>query len=148
MDVEELISKEVIFEEKTIDKKDELFRFLAYKLKEKDVVSDEEGFIDDLYKREEEISTGILDGFGIPHAQSEFILKPIVCFVRTSPMLDYVGLDDLPIEHVFLIGIPKNIKEVHLDVLSSLSRKLADEGFRERLKRASTKEDILKNIKL
>ncbi len=48
----------------------------------------------DLYRRESETSTGIEDGFGIPHTKSKAVLAPTICFVHTGKISDYVGLDD------------------------------------------------------
>lgn len=143
MNAGEIMSTDFIIFDQSIKRQDELFRLLSKLLKKYNVITDENGFIKDLYKREDEISTGIEDGFGIPHAQSEFITTPVICFASTSPMKDYVGLDGKPIDQVFLIAVPMEVKEIHLDILSSLSRKLVNEDFRKSIRNASTKEEII-----
>ncbi|EAF3606675.1 PTS sugar transporter subunit IIA, partial [Listeria monocytogenes] len=100
-------------------------------------------FIRDLYKREEETSTGIEDGFGIPHAKSKYVKEPLIVFVHSGIINDYFGLDDSPIECSFLIGVPKKATDVHLQILSELSRKLMNKEFREKLKNSKNKTEII-----
>ena len=99
--------------------------------------------IKDLYRREEETSTGIEDGFGIPHAKSKAVLQPTICFAHTGKITDYVGLDGRNIEWVFAILVPQKTAYIHLEILSKLSRKLMNESFRTQLKNAGSPMEVL-----
>ncbi|HAC1703620.1 TPA_asm: PTS sugar transporter subunit IIA, partial [Listeria monocytogenes] len=99
-------------------------------------------FIRDLYNREEETSTGIEAGFGIPHAKSKYVKEPLIVFVHSGIIIDYFGLDDSPIECSFIIGVPKKATDVHLQILSELSRKLMNDEFREKLKNSKNENEI------
>ena len=101
-----------------------MFEKLGQLLEEEQRVSKAKKVIKDLYRREEETSTGIEDGFGIPHAKSKAVLQPTICFAHTGKITDYVGLDGRNIEWVFAILVPQKTADIHLEILSKLSRKL------------------------
>lgn len=64
--------------------------------------------------------------------------------VRTG--VDYESLDDEPAHLFFMIAAPADGADVHLEVLSRLSRMLMDDDFREALMSAPDRETYLKVI--
>ena len=62
--------------------------------------------------------------------------------VRTG--VDYESLDDEPAHLFFMIAAPADGADVHLEVLSRLSRMLMDDDFREALMSAPDRETYLK----
>lgn len=140
-----MMSDLVIFDDSIRSKRD-LFEQIGQLLEENGRATKAKNIVKDLYKREAETSTGIEDGFGIPHAKSRHILKPTVCFVHGSSMKDYQGLDDQPIECVFAILVPKKNSDMHLAILSTLSRKLMNKEFRDQLKAAASSDEVMKII--
>ncbi|MBO1304914.1 PTS sugar transporter subunit IIA [Enterococcus sp. 669A] len=146
MDLASLMMNDLVIFDESIRSKDALFERLGQLLEENGRVTKAKKVVKDLYKREEETSTGIEDGFGIPHAKSKHVLKPTVCFVHTSQISDYKGLDDQPIECVFAILVPKKAADIHLDILSGLSRKLMNQAFRDQLKQAVSSEEVMEII--
>lgn len=143
MVIDELLDKRLILFDELISSKDELFDKVSLKLEQTGKVTKAKGFKKDLYKREKEASTGIEDGFGIPHAKSRFVTAATIVFAHTGTILDYRGLDEQPIEWVFMIAVPHNANNLHLDILSALSRRLMDQDFRDSLKAATSSEQVL-----
>lgn len=143
MKISNLINEDRIIFDNRIQTKELLFEKVAEVLFKEGSITNTKKFIRDLYKREEETSTGIEAGFGIPHAKSKYVKEPLIVFVHSDIINDYFGLDDSPIECSFLIGVPKKATDVHLQILSELSRKLMDEKFRERLKNSKNKNEII-----
>lgn len=137
-----LVNDLIVFDE-SIRSKKELFEKLGQLLEEEQRVSKAKKVIKDLYRREEETSTGIEDGFGIPHAKSKAVLQPTICFAHTGKITDYVGLDGRNIEWVFAILVPQKTADIHLEILSKLSRKLMNESFRTQLKNAGSPMEVL-----
>lgn len=137
-----MVNDLIIFDE-SIRSKKELFEKLGQLLEEEQRVSKAKKVIKDLYRREEETSTGIEDGFGIPHAKSKAVLQPTICFAHTGKITDYVGLDGRNIEWVFAILVPQKTADIHLEILSKLSRKLMNESFRTQLKNAGSPMEVL-----
>lgn len=143
MSISNLISTNSIIFDLSINKKEELFDEIAALMSKLNVVSNTSKFKKDLYKREKEVSTGIEDNFGIPHAISRTVQTPCLAFFRTSPISDYVGLDDTEIFCTFIIALPEHKSEDHLEILSSLSRKLMNQEFRLQIKNAKTPQEVL-----
>lgn len=146
MKITDLMMNDLVIFDETIRSKNELFERLANELERTKRVTKAKKIMKDLYKREKETSTGIEDGFGIPHAKSKHVLEPTVCFIHTEKLSDYLGLDGQPIECSFAILVPSKSSDIHLDILSSLSRKLMNEDFRKELKAARSGEEVLSII--
>ena len=131
----DLMMNDLILFDESIRSKDELFETLSRLLEKKGRVTKAKKVMKDLYRRESETSTGIEDGFGIPHTKSKAVLAPTICFVHTGKISDYVGLD--------AIFVPQKTSDMHLEILSNLSRKLMNEAFRSQLKEATNATEVL-----
>ncbi|AIS61602.1 MULTISPECIES: PTS sugar transporter subunit IIA [Listeria] len=143
MDISNLINESRIIFDTSIQTKQLLFEKVANVLGEEGAITNQKKFIRDLYKREEETSTGIESGFGIPHTKSKYVKEPLIVFVHSDVMTDYFGLDDAPIECSFIIGVPKKAADTHLEILSNLSRKLMNDEFIEKLKKSKNEQEIM-----
>lgn len=143
MNITDLMLPELIIFDDSIRSKEALFHLIGESFHSAGRATNSKKLIKDLFKRENETSTGIEAGFGIPHAKSKHVTEPSILFAHVSQLNDYQGLDGQPIECVFSIIVPKKASDVHLEILSSLSRKLMDEDFRKQLKNATTREEIL-----
>ncbi len=96
--------------------------------------------------REAEGSTGIGEGIAIPHAKTEAVKAPGLASMIVRAGVDYESLDEEPAFLFFLIAAPAGGENVHLEVLSRLSRMLMDDEFHEALMNAKTPEEYLKII--
>ncbi len=96
-------------------------------------ISDLEKFRADVFKREEETSTGMGSGFGIPHTQSEYVKEPTIVFGR-SQEVEWNSIDGLPTTCYFLIAVPKAAGDEHLKILQKLARNLMNEQIQTQLK--------------
>ncbi|EUJ21903.1 PTS system transporter subunit IIA [Listeria aquatica FSL S10-1188] len=142
MSIMELLNENRIIFDETITTKNELFEKVAERLEAEGSILNGKKFVKDLYKREAETSTGIESGFGIPHAKSKQVTKPLIAFVHSGKMTDYFGLDESPVEWSFIIAVPKKAADTHLEILSELSRKLMDPVFQEELKNTKDYESV------
>ena len=88
-------------------------------------LKDKEAYKAAVLKREGEGSTGIGEGIAIPHAKTDAVVKPALAS---------------------MIAAPADGADVHLEVLSRLSRMLMDDDFREALMSAPDRETYLKVI--
>ena len=96
--------------------------------------------------REAEGSTGIGEGIAIPHAKTEAVKTPGLASMIVRAGVDYESLDEEPAFLFFLIAAPAGGENVHLEVLSRLSRMLMDDDFHEALMNAKTPEEYLQII--
>lgn len=143
MNLNSLISKDLIIFDDEIQSKDILFRKLSQQMYSVGRISDARRFVKDLYRREREVSTGLEDGFGIPHAKSQFVVLPTICFAHTSQIQDYLCLDDTHVDCVFMLAVPLENNNTHLEILSNLSRKLMRTQFRNDIRSSKSASEIL-----
>ena len=98
--------------------------------KEVDAKTLKEAFI----AREKEYSTGFGGGIALPHAKIKGITHPRVLIVRYAQPTDWDAIDDKPVIIAICLVMPEKDKDnTHLQVISKLARKLADEDFVARL---------------
>jgi fructose-specific phosphotransferase system IIA component len=107
-------------------------RVLAEALASEGRVTDLEGFLEDVRKREEQMATGIPGGIGIPHARSAHVTEPSLVFGRAPDGIDW-GAEDGPATLIFLIAAPEGGGDDHLKILAALARRLMRPAFRESL---------------
>lgn len=132
--MDKLVLLENILFKENIVRKEDLFETISQMLYESGTINDSELFIKDLNNREEQMQTGLIDEFAIPHAQSSSVTKATIAFVKTGEIENYETLDDSKVKYVFILAIPKSNNDLHLDMLSSLSRRLMDDTYRSSIK--------------
>ncbi len=113
--------------------KEEATRLLAQRLVDAGRVTDIEGYLEAVAKREEHFPTGIEGGIAIPHAQSDLVVTPSVAVATSSKGIDF-GADDGPSTLIFLIAAPASGDSAHLEILGSLARKVMHEEFCDELR--------------
>lgn len=109
-------------------------------------INDREAYRQEVYRREEESTTGIGEGIAIPHGKGPFVDRPGLAAMVVKDGVDFDSLDGEPVHLIFLIAAPNTKDNVHLDVLSKLSMLLMDEDFAANLKNASTVEEFLQIV--
>lgn len=146
-----LIEDNYIFLNEDYKSKKELLSFIAAKAEELNICDTKEGLLEDLLAREVEFSTGLQDGFAIPHARSSHVKKVSVFFIRNKSVLDWETLDDSEVHYLFALLVPKeNEGNIHLQMISKLATCLLEDDFKDKIKSTSDKSElkdyILKNI--
>lgn len=107
--------------------------------------------IDDYTKsvldREKTYTTGVGNGIAIPHGKSKAVKEAMIVFGKAADGIEWNSLDGKPVNMIFLLGVPdENIDNIHLKVLSQLSRKLMNDDFVQMLKNAKTTEEVLEAL--
>ncbi|WP_101297488.1 PTS sugar transporter subunit IIA [Halegenticoccus soli] len=105
-------------------------------------VEDREAALSALLEREEQTTTGVGMGIGIPHAKTDAVMRPSVSFARSSAGVDFGAMDDEPATLLFMILVPEEGADEHLEILSSLSRTLVHDEVRGRLREAETEAEV------
>ena len=109
-------------------------------------INDLEAYRQEVYRREEEGTTGVGEGIAIPHGKGAFVDKPGLAAMVGKDGVDYDSLDGEPVHLIFLIAAPNTKDNVHLDVLSKLSVLLMDEDFSRALQNAKSPEEFMKIV--
>ncbi len=146
MKITDLLSKNAIqLNAKPVNKNETINKLVDLMMKNGNI-TDKEEYLKTVLKREEEGTTGIGLGIGIPHGKTKAVYKPGLAAMVIPNGVDFDALDGKPAKLIFLIAAPDTKENIHLEVLSRLSELLMDEEFREKLINAKTPEEFLKYI--
>lgn len=103
---------------------------------------DKEQFHKDVLDREEVFSTYIDYGIGIPHGKSDGVEEPGVCIARLKTPIQWTDEEDEKVDLVIMIAVRnQSDNNLHMQILSKLSRNLMHEEFRILMKQGE-KDDI------
>ena len=105
-------------------------------------ITDIKTYKDGILAREAQTSTGLGDGIAMPHAKNKAVKEVTVLFAKSSAGVDYQALDGQPTYLFFMIAAPEGANDTHLQALAALSRLLINPDFVEKLKGATTPEQV------
>ena len=109
-------------------------------------LNDKEEYKKAILAREELSTTGIGDGIAIPHGKTKAVKRASLAAAVCKGGVDYDLLDGAPANLFFMIAVPDNSDNLHLEVLARLSTILMDEEFRKKLIECTDKDEFLKLI--
>ena len=121
-----------VFLDNPAQKKEEALAFLSEKAVELGVAGDKESVLESFLARESLESTGMVDGFAIPHAKSDSIEVASVLVVRfASGIDDWSSLDGKSVKAAIALLVPSSeAGTTHLKLLAKTAVLLMDEDFR------------------
>ena len=125
--------------------KDMVFDRLSYLVVQQGYATDVDAVKSALIAREVEGTTGMMDGFAIPHAKSSAITKPGVSVLKLKQGIEWEAMDGKPIFFVIALFIPETeAGSTHLQFLSKIARLLMKEEFKTALANADSTDEIVK----
>ena len=99
---------------------------------------------DSLFAREKLGSTGIGQGIAIPHGRIKGLKQAAGAFFRLGAPVPFDSPDGRPVNLLFVLLVPEQATEEHLQILSELAQRFAERSFRESLGEAGDVETVLK----
>lgn len=127
--------------------KDDVLKGLGRMMFDAGKVNDLGKYMEGLYGREAEFSTGVGNGVAIPHCKSGCVKAAAFTLVKLRNPVEWESLDGCPVDYVIMLAAPDTSDNVHLKMLSKLAANLMDDDFREALKAASSVKEIIKLFK-
>lgn len=91
---------------------------------------------DSLFSRERLGSTGLGQGIAIPHGRIKGLRDAAGAFFRLSTPVQFDAPDGRPVSLLFVLLVPEQANEQHLQLLSELAQMFSDSDFREHLTNA------------
>jgi PTS system nitrogen regulatory IIA component len=91
---------------------------------------------DSLFARERLGSTGLGQGVAIPHGRIKGLKDSLCAFVRLAQPVPFDAPDGNPVNLVFVLLVPEQATEKHLQMLSELAQMFSDKALREAMGRA------------
>lgn len=125
--------------------RDEAIRQLTMRLVALGKITDGEAFLAEVYRRESQGPTALGEGLAVPHGKSSAVNEAAFAVATLSEPLDWEGVDGPEsVELIVLLAIPPaEAGSTHIQVLTALTSRLADDALRERVMAAATAEDLL-----
>jgi fructose-specific phosphotransferase system IIA component len=100
-----------------------------------------------IFDREKIMSTGVGNGFAIPHGKTDAVTDVVAAFAVTAKNIDYESLDEQPVRLVFLLVGKDSMVGPHIKLLSRISRLMNKEDFRAKLLTADSPKAVMEVFK-
>ena len=97
---------------------------------------------DSLFARERLGSTGLGQGVAIPHGRIKGLKEAVGAFLRLAAPVQFDAPDGKPVSFLFVLLVPEQATEQHLQILSELAQMFSDRAFREQLAAAADADAI------
>ena len=86
---------------------------------------------DSLFARERLGSTGLGQGVAIPHGRIKGLKEALGAFVRLAQPVPFDAPDAKPVRLLFVLLVPEQATEKHLQILSELAQMFSDRALRD-----------------
>jgi nitrogen PTS system EIIA component len=86
---------------------------------------------DSLFARERLGSTGLGQGVAIPHGRIKGLKDALGAFVRLAQPVSFEAPDGKPVTLLFVLLVPEQATEKHLQILSELAQMFSDRALRD-----------------
>lgn len=144
----DFVKVENVFVAENYASRDEALSFVSNQAVKAGVAGDADAVMNAFLAREAEGTTGMMEGFAIPHAKSDAITEAAVIVVKDdSGVTGWDTMDGAPVNVAIALLIPgAQAGTTHLKILSKVAEALMDEGFRATVKGSSDAAEIAKTI--
>jgi PTS system nitrogen regulatory IIA component len=96
-----------------------------------------------LFERERLGSTALGYGIAIPHGRIKGLKDACGAFYRLKTPLEFDAPDNQPVSLCFVLLVPKDANERHLQILGELAQLFGDDAMRARLLAAADTTELL-----
>lgn len=144
----DFVKVENVFVAEDFASRDEALSFVSNQAVKAGLASDADAVMNAFLAREAEGTTGMMEGFAIPHAKSDAITEAAVIVVKDeSGVTGWDTMDGAPVNVAIALLIPgAQAGTTHLKILSKVAEALMDEDFRATVKGSTDAAEIAKTI--
>jgi len=144
----DFVKVENVFVAEDFASRDEALSFVSNQAVKAGIASDADAVMNAFLAREAEGTTGMMEGFAIPHAKSDAITEAAVIVVKDeSGVTGWDTMDGAPVNVAIALLIPgAQAGTTHLKILSKVAEALMDEDFRATVKGSTDAVEIAKTI--
>lgn len=144
----DFVKVENVFVAEDFASRDEALSFVSNQAVKAGIAGDADAVMNAFLAREAEGTTGMMEGFAIPHAKSDAITEAAVIVVKDdSGVTGWDTMDGAPVNVAIALLIPgAQAGTTHLKILSKVAEALMDEGFRATVKGSTDAAEIAKTI--
>ena len=144
----DFVKVENVFVSEDFASRDEALSFVSNQAVKAGLANDADAVMNAFLAREAEGTTGMMEGFAIPHAKSDAITEAAVIVVKDeSGVTGWDTMDGAPVNVAIALLIPgAQAGTTHLKILSKVAEALMDEDFRATVKGSTNAAEIAKTI--
>lgn len=144
----DFVKVENVFVDEDFASRDEALSFVSNQAVKAGIAGDADAVMNAFLAREAEGTTGMMEGFAIPHAKSDAITEAAVIVVKDeSGVTGWDTMDGAPVNVAIALLIPgAQAGTTHLKILSKVAEALMDEDFRATVKGSTDAAEIAKTI--
>lgn len=144
----DFVKVENVFVAEDFASREEALSFVSNQAVKAGIADDADAVMNAFLAREAEGTTGMMEGFAIPHAKSDAITEAAVIVVKDdSGVTGWDTMDGAPVNVAIALLIPgAQAGTTHLKILSKVAEALMDEGFRATVKGSTDAAEIAKTI--
>lgn len=144
----DFVKVENVFVAEDFASRDEALSFVSNQVVKAGLANDADAVMNAFLAREAEGTTGMMEGFAIPHAKSDAITEAAVIVVKDeSGVTGWDTMDGAPVNVAIALLIPgAQAGTTHLKILSKVAEALMDEDFRSTVKGSTNAAEIAKTI--
>ena len=96
--------------------------------------------------REAVRSTGIGQGFAIPHGKSNAVDRLVMAIGKTKEPIDFGSIDGQPVSLVVLLVSPVDQTGPHIQALAQISRLMTGKEFRQKIWQSNSAKELYQII--
>ncbi|MGL4383143.1 MAG: PTS sugar transporter subunit IIA [Bacilli bacterium] len=139
----EYIDKEYIIINNDLTTKEQVLQAICQLGYNHQIISSEQEVYDSFMAREALGSTGFGFNLAIPHALDKAVLTPKVIIVKSNIDIEWQALDNQPVNLIIALLVPAyKVDNVHIKLLSKISRSLVKADFIKAIKEANNEEAL------
>ncbi len=143
MKISEIMCKESLAVRYKATNKRECLEFLVEIAAKSGKIKDKEQALEEVFAREEVMSTGVGKGIAMPHAKTNAVESQIAACITLEEPIDFDALDGEPVDILFLLlGREDNVAS-HLRMLSKISRFMNNDSFRAQILSANSVQQLV-----
>ena len=103
---------------------------------------DQQDIFDSLIAREKLGSTGFGNGIAIPHCRLTGCKAPISAVLHLEEAIDFDAIDGAPVDLLFVLLVPEEATDEHLELLRQIASMLDRAEVRSRLRQAADSQSL------
>jgi fructose-specific phosphotransferase system IIA component len=147
MKISDILDEKLVITNLPGNEKEEIIDGLINLVAQSPKVLDKDKVRTAIFEREKIMSTGVGNGFAVPHGKTDAVSDIVAAFGVTAQPIPYQSLDEKPVRLVFLLVGKENLVGPHIKLLSRISRLMNKEEFRNKLLDAKTPQEIISTFK-
>lgn len=101
---------------------------------------------DALVARERLGSTALGEGVALPHCRSSLCQEPVAAVLLLEQAVDFDASDRQPVDIVFVLVVPEEAHDLHLQILSTLATAFNQPAYRARVRATNDAQELFEAI--